>query len=108
MNANSIEEVKKAIMTEVKNEKIEDVEINKRGNVVFKTKCFKYECRLKQKNGMLTCTLAQYSHPLIIIGAIVGLLLLLPLIIVLILSILDISVKKDIKRQVDNILINMQ
>jgi len=104
MDIGKVEEIKKKLMNEVKNEKIQDVEINKKGNVVFKTKWFRYECILKEKNGNISFKLNESGNPAIMIAAIVGFVILVPLLIALILYMIDIPVKKDIKNQIANIL----
>ncbi|SHJ92817.1 hypothetical protein [Paramaledivibacter caminithermalis] len=104
MDTLSLDTIKNRIKQEVKHEKIKDVEINKRGNVVFKTKWFRYECILKEKNGKVTFKMGEYAHPALIIAAILGLIIVIPTVVVLIMAIMDFSVKKDIKRQINNIL----
>lgn len=100
----NMEEINNRIVKEVKNEKIVDARINERGNVVIKTKVFSYECILKESNGKVSFKMKPSAHPAFYIGAIVGLFTAIPLIAVLVIALLNEPVRKDIKRQIENII----
>lgn len=99
-----MKDIKSKIMNEVKHNKIQDIHMNQKGNVVFKTKFIKYECILKEVNGRFSFKLNSKGHPALIIGALVGLIFIVPIVAVLIISMMQEPIRKDIKRQIQSII----
>lgn len=98
------EEATQKIKQELKHEKLEGMELDKKGNLIIKTKWFKYHCLFKEKSDGLELKIGESANPFILLMALSGLILLFPFIIVLILYFVNLPAKKEITKRIYEIL----
>lgn len=95
-----VDELKERIIKEVKNDKVEQVFIDDKGKIIFKTKWYTYKCEIKD-NGSFK--LGGGANGVLLGLAIVGLFTIVPLVFVIFIGIKEGSVMKDLKKQIKEI-----